>query len=296
MLARVGSMEVHLSRLDLLAEFANEIRQEFGLPVLDVQEPGRKIELALELAVLADAAGKLNLSKKWKEEQRKRLLARRYLKLLEKSIDRLPVTEEQIEAAYEKEWEKVASGQDSDIIVPTRTDAMVVAIGYNPDLQPPEDEEKAVLDAGEAKRVADVARKVLQDAGRDTDLFLERVRGLMEHNPTLRVLQLWKMPVNPRLSRLPGQLRGTLQSIGEGQLSPAVATGGGVFIVRRGVTLQGKGERLAQVKERIIGLVKKERKRSHVKRHIEKLRKKFGARTWPDKLSGDLLEEKGDGK
>jgi len=282
---------LHLDEIDEYARMAQKLRAASDLPAGDIDSDKGRLDLAIELAALAlqaRAAGAGDLPAVG--ERTKRLLARVYLDRLVAASDRLPVSDSEVRAAFEREKARYMTTGESDIFRPSSLD--VIAVGYFPDMHVPEHGEQLVCARGLALELGRKIHATLAGAAADLDAFLAAARRFQVGHPTVVIKEYWKTLSDPQLSGMDSKLHQAVCSLpAEGNLSEAVVTERGVFVARRGCAWPGKGERLAAVREVLVARIRTLRRRALLQKQLSALLEKYGARTWPERLAAPEAAE-----
>ena len=286
--ARVGGQQLHRGRLPALAALAEDLRRELDLPAPPADSPAALLDRAVEVVALAEVAAREGAERQaWFAEERRRLLARVYLQRLVERLDARPVAEEQVRRLYQQERHKLRRGESSEIFSPSRVDGLAVVVAFFPDLHVPGDWERPLLDREQARQLAGRIHRRARGVARDTDAFLAVVRGFMKDHPAVQVKEFWHSIIAADLTRMDPRLHRQLVELpGPGSLSQPFVTDRGVVIMRRGITIPGKGESLERVRKQLEEMLRHRRRTELVEKHLQGLREKLAVRVYSERLRG----------
>jgi hypothetical protein len=276
-LARVGEFELRSADVEPLARQAAELHRELGLEVSGDDPVGLAVEFLalLQLDELGDA--------------RKRLLARAYLDRMFTDTEPVPVADAELQALHEEEIKKYVDTGESDIYRPTFIDAAAIVIGCFPDLHPPAEDEDPVLTSRQARELAQEIAAACGARVPDLDDFYSVARRFMPGHPTVEFQELGRISKDPRLARISPVLHQTITSLPDnGALSTPVEVPGAVYVLRRGFTDPGKGERLEEIRDVLEERARLLRRRAAVNERLIRLKERYRVRTWPERLRGSV--------
>jgi len=273
--ARVGGARLCAMDVEPLAEQAAKLRGELGLEVADAS----RLDLAVEFLTLLQLGPVA--------EGKKRLLARTYLDRVFGEEKTSPVTDAEIEQAHRDEIKNYLATAQSDIYRPTRIDATAIVVGCFPDLHPPEDDEVPVLNMAQARELAAEIYAACGERVADLDDFLSIARRFMRGNPTVQVEEYPRVAEDFRLARTPPPLHQTITRLPDnGAVAAPLERPGAVFIVRRGFTYPGRGEKPAEIRAELSARVRHSRSQAAYRERLEQLLERYRVRTWPERLRG----------
>jgi hypothetical protein len=290
--ARVGGIRLAMAEVKPLALLAVEMRTAENLEPPESHSFANSLELALEILALFQWAERKDLKPPAMEEHRKRLLARVYVDRFISGLEQQPISKTHLEEAYQKQVENYQNTGESELFQPTKVDAQAIAVGNFPDLHPPGEGEEEVADSEQVRELVRKIRAACMRPARDgrpacrsLDGFLAVARRFMKGHPTVRLVDLPGNILDPGLSRTKPVLREAIASLDHlGAISKPVITPGAVYIVRRGVAYPGRGESLDEIHDELRLLVKSQRKRRVFRERTALLKRKYRARTWPERL------------
>ncbi len=291
-IARAGEFLLHTAEVPELARMGRSVRSLAGVAV-NATPPENELSLALETLTLASAAGRDidGIDSEGKEEYQ-RLLARLLLKRAVEPVGDGPVSDEEIRRAQEAEIEQYQKTGVSELFSPTRIDAAAVVIGLFPDAHPPTENEVPLLVPREALALSRDFRERVGDRVTDLDRFLALAREFTAGHPTVQVQMLWGIALDRRLSSIDARIHTTLVALdGDGAISEPIAFEGGVYVIRRGYTSPGKGERPEDVRPQLEEKVRTLRRQEALTRLLTELLKRYQAQTWPERLHNDRGEQ-----
>jgi hypothetical protein len=216
------------------------------------------------------------------------VLARILLKRVVAPIGDAPVSDEEIQRAHEAEIEQYQKTGVSELLGPTRIDAMVVIIGFFPDAHTPRGDEVPLLSPREALALSREFREVLGDRVMDLDRFLALSLEFMAGHPTVQVQVLSGIALDRRLASVDARTHTALVALdGNGAISEPVEFEGGVYLIRRGYTTPGKGERPEEIRPQLEAKVRTLRRQEAFERFRAGLLKRYHVQTWPERLNGN---------
>ncbi len=285
--AKVDGDGLRLGEIDEYFALARNLRAANDLPAGDIDSGKGRLDLAIELVALAVQARAAGIDgSPVVDELTKRLLARAYLDRLAAESDRLEVSDSEIRAAFEREKARYMATGYSDIFEPSSMNFVALAIGFFPDLHVPGKGEQPVCSRDQAIELGKKIHASLAGSAPDLDVFMSDARRFELGHPTLVVNEYWRTLGDPQLSGIDPTLHTAAFSLrSEGDLSEPVVTDEGVFIVRRGYFRPGKGERLSDVRDALVAGVRNHHRHTLLQKQLSALLKKYGARTWPERLA-----------
>jgi hypothetical protein len=272
--------ELHLGEMEILAGMAVELRAELGLEVAQGLSFGDKLDLAIELLALSVEAEKRDFEF---ADERERLLARVYLTRLVQEAEERLVTPEELEKDHDEEVLRYLSTRESDFYRPASVDVAAIVIGYFPDFHSPLEDEEPQLGR---EQIEELAKRIhTESVNLDLDGFLALARKYMAGNPTVGIKELSQVLLADKAPRADETIYSALKSLpGNGSVSDPIWTDGGVWLVRRGATYPGKGERVDEVKPQIVSRIMTERKQSAYQERVDRLRERYRIKTWPERI------------
>lgn len=274
-LARVGQVDLRVADIEPLARQAVDLRREMGLE----GDPGDPLDLAVEFLAL------LHLDEI--ADGRKRLLARAYLDRVFKAAEPESVSDAELQQAHQEEIKKYLTTGESDIYRPTSIGADAIVVGCFPDLHPPGDDEDPVLTIGQARELAKEIAAACGGRVPDLDDFYFIARRFMQGHPTVEVKELGRLYADPRLARIHPELHRAVTALADnGAVSAPVEVPGAVYLIRRGVTEPGRGERPEEVQDELKKRVLQSQNRAALAERLNRLKQRYRARSWPERLSG----------
>ncbi len=274
-LARVGEFWLRPAEVGILSRQATELRRELGLEA----EAGDPVDLAVEFLALLQLDGIA--------DGKKRLLARAYLDRVFETAEPESVSDAELERAHEGEIKRYLTTGESDIYRPTFISADAIVVGCFPDLHPPEDDEEPVLTVGQARELAQEIAAACGGRVPDLDDFHSLAREFMSGRPTVEIKQLGGICADQRLARIHPKLHRAVTALkGNKAVSAPVEVPGAVYVIRRGVTDPGKGERPEVVRDELRQRVLQSRKRAALAERLSRLKERYRVRTWPGRLRG----------
>jgi hypothetical protein len=286
-IATVGGVSLLKAQVPELARMAQSVRSAAGVEVDAKPLLGNELSRALETLALASAVqtGVDGIDAEGQEEYQ-RLLARLLLKrVVEKSGDG-PISDEEIRRAYEAEIEQYQKTGQSELLNPTRIDAMTIVIGLFPDAHIPARDEVPLVSPREALALSREFREVLGDRVTDLDRFLAQAREFTAGHPTVQVQELSGITLDRRLSSVDARIHTALVALdGNGAISEPIEFEGGVYLIRRGYTSPGAGERPEEIRSQLEVKIRTLRRQEAFQRLRTALLKRYRVQTWPERLN-----------
>lgn len=91
-----------------------------------------------------------------------------------------------------------------------------------------------------------------------------------------------------RLASIDARIHTALIALdGDGAISEPIVFEGGVYVIRRGYTSPGKGERPGDIRPQLEEKVRTLRRQEALTRLLTTLLKRYQAQTWPERLHND---------
>jgi hypothetical protein len=286
-IARVGEFSLYKAQVPELARMARSLRCAAGFETDAKSPPTNELSLAVETLALANAAaiGLDGLDTEGKEEYQ-RLLAR---VLLERTVlpgGLGPVSDDEIQRAHQIEIEQYQKTGTSELFRPTRVDAMLIMIGLFPDDHVPKQDEIPVLSRTEALELARQFRGALSDRVMDLDRFIMQGREFTAKHPTVKIQSLSSIALDRRFASVDAKLHTALVALdGNGAISEPIEFDGGVYLIRRGYTSLGKGERPDQIRSQLESKARDIRRQEAFRRLLASLFERYRVQTWPERLT-----------
>ena len=201
-----------------------------------------------------------------------------------------PVSDAELQQAHREELKKYLTTGKSDIYRPTFIAAAAIVVGCFPDLHPPAGDEEPVLTMEQARGLAREIAAACGDRVPDLDDFYSIARRFMSGHPTVEFKELDRIYSDPRLARISLALHRAVTSLTDnGAVSAPLEVPGAVYVIRRGVTDPGKGERPGDVQDELKNRIRLSRNRSAYRERLNQLKERYRARTWPERLRGPEL-------
>lgn len=291
-LAKVGEADLDMAAVDSLAQAARELRGEFDLPLPADDSLHTRLDMAIELAALAEASISQEPMAPELENARERLLARIFLGRVLRATAAQPIDDADLREAHLHEIRKFMTDGSSDLYQPTRVDAALIGVGRVPNWQTPDGEQVIELvTAAEQRRLADAIKQACGDRVADLDDFIAIGRRFSQGHATVRLEFHNRLTADPSLSFLDPVLLNSLISMqGIGDVSQVLDVGGALVIVRRGEMVAGRGEDLASSTAALSQIIADDRARKRLEALLKELEKRLQVQTWPSRLA-DLNDE-----
>ncbi len=281
--ARVGEVELRVDDVESLAQAARSLRRSFDLPVA---EGVSDLELALELMVLAEAARLQGGDSSGEvQEGRRRLLSRLYLGRLMETLPEVPFSDAELQGLLNLEMARYAQSAESEVYRPTRLSSAMIFIGHLPGALP-SDEYPVLLYDAQVEDLADKIHSACAPRVDDLDDFMALGRRFSEAHPTVRVEGFDAQSFPP--AELEGVRWKALRALdGNGAISRPLRVPGGMIVIRRGATLEGQGETLADARVDLERLAIVERKRSLLKQALRAIHERLGVEIFSSRIMPD---------
>ena len=284
--ATVGEFSVAKAQVARLAQMAQSLRRVAGLESDAVAPPADERALAIETLLVASKAPKdLDGIDSEGLDEYKSLLARLVLDRLVQSAGDSPVSESEVLNTHQAEIEQYQTTGTSELFSPTRIDAAVIVIGLFPDGHSPQPDEVLPVSRKEALALAREFRTTLGDRVFDLDRFLSLARGFCAGHPTVKIESLSGIALERILASVDLRLHTALVALdGNGAISQPIEFEGGVYLIRRGYTSPGKGERPEQIRPQLEDKVRALRRQEVFRRLMASLVERYRVQTWPERL------------
>jgi hypothetical protein len=289
-LAEVAGRPLGAAEAAPLARLMLELRRSLDLPADPgaLEDPTARLALAIELRALAAEAERALAGgprPAGLEDARNRLLARILLARVLAPVESEPVSESDLRARQAEAVDEFRRTGQSGLFEPTRVDAVVVGIGPWPD-HADQPDRPPLLDEQGVGALGDRLRAEVGERAPDLDAFLSAATRLAADQPTLRVELMWGIPLEPALSPLQPPLAAALAALdGGGAVSRPVVHGPARYMLRRGASQPGRGERLEDSQAELARAIRLERRRAATERLLGELRRRHEVRVWPERLS-----------